>query len=174
MFRNCVLNSIGSIVDSQPPLACESLRKRYACPTVPRSPLASGQFRPEVHSADVVDSRVRGLSGQVRTKQNRNSGQPLAVCRAIASARFAHQRTTTAHFSRHNARNHWDARLAVACAAQGYLAHRLFALCGNRKTEGLEDRHLLPKHHHPCLSRSHEEGNVDQCVATGGMPDRDH
>lgn len=174
MSRNCVLIPFGSHVGSRPAPGCESPRNRCACLTVHRSSWASGQFRPESYSAQVVDREMHGQSWQADPEWVRSVSVQRAAGGSCRSQRFASLSTSPAAFSCRNHQDRWNARRLIACAAQGLLAHRKFAVGGCPKTEGPENRHLLPEHHHPCRSRSHEEGNVDQCLAAGRMPDRDH
>lgn len=81
--------------------------------------------------------------------------------------------TTTDHFvsrclSRWEQPRYADVRRASRTIARGEPS-----LSGRCHREGLGDRLGLPTPHHPSRSRSHEEGNVDQRIATGGMPHRD-
>ena len=172
MFGNCVFISFGSHVDSPPLARRQSLRSRYACLREPLSTCASRQIRLELHSAHAPDRTVRHLwtASQELTDADQ---RPVAACRISRSPRRAQQSTTTARFSCRDQRNRWNDRRTIALAAQGVFARRMHVSTGSRRTEGLEDRPLLPQPPPFCLSRSHEEGNVDQRVATGGMPDRD-
>ncbi len=154
MFENCVLISFGSHVDS--PLIARrlSLRSRYACLRKPLSNFASRHIRPELHSAKFSDAF-------------------MAIQPASCTSRRAHHSTPIARFSCRDQRNPWNAGRTLALAAQGLIARGMHVSSGSRRTEGLEDRPLPPQPSPSCLSRFYEEGNVDQRVATGGMPDRD-
>lgn len=90
-----------------------------------------------------------------------------------SAATFALSTTTTDHFLSCCPPHLRHPRLAEAGHAPLPMARRLYANSGRSNPEGLGNRRWLPTPHHPSPSRSHEEGNVDQRIATGGMPHRD-
>jgi hypothetical protein len=81
--------------------------------------------------------------------------------------------TTTDHFLCVLQHDQGQPRSADQSHAARFFARRSHAGHARCTAEGLGNRRCLPPQPHPSLSRSHEEGNVDQRIATGGMPHRD-
>ncbi len=166
--------SLDSHVDSRPEMRRETQRQCCASMTPGKSspptaePLRSRETK---RGSNDQNPRLPVMPTLVKVRHClshlvRATGPTSAVASALST-------TTTDHFGCNNLLRLRHPRLADKHLAPPTIARRLHATPGQCTTEGLGNRRWLPTPHHPKLSRSHEEGNVDQRIATGGMPHRD-
>jgi hypothetical protein len=173
MFRTFCI-SLGSHLDSQPEMRPESQRQRCASVT-------AGPSLPQA-AAELTRSRAVASPRHDRTLRLPVTATLAPLCTSLshlvraceeASARATALTTTTDHFGRALPSDQGPPQFAVVSRASRNFARRSRAGRGRCTAEGLGNRRCLPPQPHPSLSRSHEEGNVDQRIAAGGMPHRD-
>ena len=173
MPRISVSIPTGRLVDSLPINCSESLRHRCAGPTPGKLPLAREVivtrslpvFRPKPHTCPSAGPFLcppcSCLSQSVRAERPGDAAHP------------ARSTTIPAYhlWMMHRKRPHRPR--TTAGEAQGQTAQSSGHHPHQSAPQGPQNRPLLPQHHPYPRSRSYEEGNVDQRIATGGMPHRD-
>ena len=166
--------SLDSHVDSQPEMRRENQRQCCAGLTPGKSspPTAEPQRSSEPNrGSHDQNPRLRVMPTLVKLRHCLSHlVRATETTSAVASALST---TTTDHFGCSYPLRLRHPRTADKRHAPLTIARRLHASPGRCTTEGLGNRRWLPTPHHPSPSRSHEEGNVDQRIATGGMPHRD-
>jgi hypothetical protein len=173
MHLNRISISTGTLVDSQPP-GRESPRNCCRGVSAGRSSLDCEPFC-SLHSPGSLNeqgSYPRSTPPSIRSLRPSLS-QSVRAGQAAGAASRAQTTTTTDH-----SLCAFDLRpkrpRAARSAAQSPRGRMNLAATGSRTTSERGNRPLLPQHPTPYpSSRTHEEGNVDQRVAAGGMPHRD-
>jgi hypothetical protein len=174
MLETSVCISNGSMIDSPPTLCGESPRHRCAGATPGTLSIAC-----EGTDSDSLASH-RGES-QICLARGPDSFSAVVRLSHLVRAVAADEAASRARSIKIPASDLWKMHCTrsfepgtTAGPAQGQTARGMCQSSRRSAPRGPQNRSLLPPYHPYPRSRSYEEGNVDQCFATGGMPHRDH